>query len=263
MTKDEARLELFKELRENGFTKLFEDYSKSFITGIVLTKQRPIKKDQLIEILDNETDHTRDITDDIASAIKSIVSNDDIFRYHCIKMYDIIVHYIFIKNNSLKGRDLIEGDPTGVTIMQTNSDAFVETPSQPDGQDGEPVIGPKCFKLFSSIIIGGSHQSITDRTLGFITKHELAHVVFRYLTDILHPGIIDKYRDTLSEEDIDKFTEFLCDFIQFDTTVINKYTVNPVAKFVDFMPVLFTEDAIETYNPLVKAISPFYVSFAQ
>ena len=50
MEKDEARLNYFKELRESGLTKLFEEDVRIFFGGIVSSTRNPMNKEKLLEI---------------------------------------------------------------------------------------------------------------------------------------------------------------------------------------------------------------------
>ena len=49
MEKDEARLNYFKELRESGLTKLFEEDVRIFFGGIVSSTRNPMNKEKLLE----------------------------------------------------------------------------------------------------------------------------------------------------------------------------------------------------------------------
>lgn len=248
MTKDEAKLEYFKELREAGLTKLFEEDQRQFFAGIVSTAKNPMNKEKLNDIFSQEGPSK--IPDVLKDYANKILNDEDIFRYHMISIRgEILVHYIYINNASLTGRDERFANPAGLSGMITSQQLV--PPEEENPYDSE-------YKEFGIILIGDKNPVITDRTRGFVVKHEFAHIIHHYVCNIVSPGIRDKYLEWLTPEELQEFDEFICDFIQFDFTIINKYTTNPIARFVDTMPLIYNKDAIEKYNPMVKAISPYF-----
>lgn len=250
MTKDEARLEYFKELREAGLTKLFEEDQRQFFAGIVSTAKNPMNKEKVNDIFSQEGPSV--IPDVLKDYANKILRDTDIFRYHMIPIRgEILVHYIYINNASLENRDEKFGNPAGLSVMIASDQLVPPETEEPYNSE---------YKEFGLILIGDKNPVITDRTRGFVVKHEFAHIVHYYVCNVTNPGLRDKYLEWLTPEELQEFDEFICDFIQFDSTIINKYTPNPIARFTDTMPLIYNNDAIEKYNPMVKAISPYFNS---
>ena len=243
MEKDEARLNYFKELRESGLTKLFEEDVRIFFGGIVSSTRNPMNKEKLLEIFKQMPEAILPIQ--LEEHIVGLIKDTDVFRYHQIPVHDIMVHYIYINNDDLVGRNPDYLNPAGLSTSCTI------------GGDGSEKKSSD-FSEFAMILIGDKHPVVTDRTRGFIVKHEFAHVILHYICYVVNPGIRAKYLEWLTEEELHEFDEFICDFVQFDSTIINKYTPNPIARFVDTMPLIYNDNAIEHYNPFIKAISPFF-----
>ena len=251
MSKDEARLALFRELREAGFVKMFEELSKHFLAGIVATARPPINKEMLEEQLSEEDSGI--LEESTKATILKWIQSGDRFRYHKIQIEDMMIHYFYVTNGTMAGRNEFNPDASGLSYIITDP----TIPKVKESEDEEGRI-QKPTRLFAAILVGEEHPAVTDRTRGLIVKHEFAHVIFQYIVTLTSPGLLEKYKEELTDEEIWEFREFLCDFVQFDQATINKYTPNPVVTFVDTMPLVFHEDAIEKYNPLIKSIASFF-----
>lgn len=263
MTKEVAILELFKDLREHGLTKYFEEYSRLFVTGIVSTAGDVIEKDDFDKMI--ETVDFGLLPNELCTFLKSIVCSGDILRYHMIIISGIVIHYVFIKNNEIGTRLDKFDHPAAVSSIIINHEydsVQVSGANTKDTTDEETSVpDTHNYMMYAGIVFGEKCADVSDRTRGPIIKHELAHIIIEYVACILSPGLFDKYKEDLSDEEISNFVEFLCDFVQFDSLVINKVTVNPIARFVDAMPLLFKEPVVEKYSDYVKVISPFYNMF--
>lgn len=246
----------FEFVREIGFTKNYESMVGNFTMGIAMTKPpRPVGKEEFDEKIE-ELVKTRpyEFPDNLNWTLQSLVKEGDSLRYHRVYFNDIMVHYVFIKNASLAGRvDGIE-DPAAVSKA-------IKINNMPDGADEKF----KDIELVGMIVIGDKNPVITNQSRGQILDHEFAHIMLEFTRCHATEEQVAKL-DEIKEDLGDKyplFEEFLCDFIPYDSTVVNRFKVSPIAKFSDAMNEFFKDDVIEAYAPIVKAISPYYEAMTE
>lgn len=251
---EKALLTLFGDLRENGMTKMYEQYQRLFISGIVATATHPINHETFMEELSSVD--AGELPDEMRKFLTDVVKDGDDLRYHRICIDDIMIHYVFINNNELGDRVPGFDHPAAVSSIMINVD-YVE----PKKSDGDAQTSPVSYREYAAIVIGDKSPDINDKTRTHIVKHEFAHVIIKYITSVVDNQLLLRNKEKLTDDEIKDFIEFLCDFIQFDNMTINKYTPNPISEFADSMEDLFKPDVIEKYNGYLKEISEFYTMF--
>lgn len=254
MTKDDIYYDLFTELRGMGLTKMFEEYSVRFFMGIATTQCAPVSKDVIVSKLKDRPDS--EIPEEYIKFIDSVLKDTDRVRYHPICLPHMSIHYLIILNDDLEGR--LEDLPNVSAAFSKMCVNIVPKEQEISSEEGETSVPEDYYDVFAIIMVGDKSPQISDTTRGPIIKHELTHILIKYLVDVEHPDLFNIYKDDLTKEELDSFIEFLCDFIQCDSSVINKFTVNPINKFVDTMEILFKPETVEQYAPYLKSISRFY-----
>lgn len=240
MNKDDLYLSLYTVLREAGLVKTFEQVSVRFFMGIASTMTKPTTGDALIDTLKGNPDGDSPTMPDVyVEKLTSILKPEDSVRYHVIGSEFFTIHYVIILNGDLGGRVKgFEDCHEALTLMRTV-----------DTVDGD--------KIEALMLIGNGSENVTDKTRGPIIKHELTHVLLKYFTEIKIPDFGNMIKD-LTDEEWKDFVEFLCDFIQFDSSIINRYTPNPISKFGDALEFIFKPGTAEKYAPYMKAISGYF-----
>lgn len=251
---EKALLTLFGDLRENGMTKMYEQYQRLFISGIVSTSTHPINYETFIDEVSSVDVY--ELPDEMRKFLTDVVRGGDNLRYHRIIIDDIMIHYVFINNNELGDRVPGFDHPAAVSNIMINAE-YVE----PKKSDNDTQVQPTSFREYAAIVVGDKSPDINDKTRNHIVKHEFAHVIIKYITSVVDNQLLLRNKENLTDNEIKDFIEFLCDFIQFDNMTINKYTTNPISDFADSMEDLFKPDVIEKYNNYLKEISEFYTMF--
>jgi len=254
---------VFGQLKELGFTKLFEDMSMEFFMQIATSPRYPITasttKEEILKMDESI----------LPSWYKDYLTKEDVFResddirYHIFKLGGVIAGvYFVILNDKLEGRSdgnggLI-GDHPGITKFT----------SYPKDADPAPM-----FLMNSIILFGDKAPQVTDVTRGLILKHELAHTILSYVTNVVHPDFFKEKISELNTSDpklavefektMTDFIEFLCDFVQYDASIVTKYIKKPLQKFCDAELTAFTKATIEKYRPFVEAVDWYYHDLEQ
>lgn len=243
---------IYEELREAGLVKMFESISIRFFMGIASTLTHPISGEQLFLDLDSP-DKTTPISDKYKEVLHEVIRPEDSLRYHVIISDIFVVHYVILLNDGLKGR--VKESPNSdeaITRMRIVTE-------EATGSDETRK------KIEAVMVIGNGSENVNDTTRGPLIKHELCHIVLKYLLEIGRPDVLEFLENGETEpdaiptkEDMAEFTEFLCDFIQFDSTIINKYTVNPITKFSDALEFIFKPGTGDKYSRFLRSIAPFF-----
>lgn len=240
---------IYEALRGAGLVKTFETASVRFFMGIAATLTKPISGEELFNELDNPEENEK-LSEDYKKFLHEVVRPDDTLRYHIVVSDIFVVHYIILLNSGLAGR--IKQFPNNdeavsrMRIMEVPPDADYDT-----------------AKVEAVMLIGNGSPNVNDNTRGPLIKHELCHIILKHLLEISDPTVLD-YLGELpedehpTEEDMEQFMEFLCDFVQFDATIINKYTINPITRFYDAMEFVFKPGTKEKYEKYTKSIAPFF-----
>lgn len=240
---------LYEALRDAGLVKTFEAVSVRFFMGIASTLTKPITGEELFNELDNPGDK-EPISEGYKKFLHEVIRPDDTLRYHIVVSDIFVVHYVILLNSGLVGR--IKQSPDSdeavsrMRIMEVPNDVDYDT-----------------ARVEAVMLIGNGSPNVNDNTRGPLIKHELCHIILKHLLEISDPNVFD-YLGELpddeypTEEDMEQFMEFLCDFIQFDATIINKYTINPINRFYDAMEFVFKPGTKEKYEKYTKAIAPFF-----
>ena len=255
--KDELVYSLYTELRDAGYVKMYDDVKSKFVMWVAETRNRPKSKELVMERIKGLKDFQ--IPKSYISFIESELRDTDSIRYHIVPLDNIMIHYFVIDNDSLIGRNPDMPEITSAfTRMCLNESEKPVDDSADDVEEKDPW-----YKMFAVIMLGAKSPEFEDSTnnpIGFTMKHELAHVVLKYVNDVVYPGVLDKYvgEDKFTEDEMKLFIEFLCDFTQFDIPVINKYSGNPIGRFSDVAEVLFKPERVEQYAPILKAISKYF-----
>lgn len=257
MTEEELAkkyLEAFEFIRGLGFTKNYETLVGPFTMGIAMTKPpKPVGKEDFDAKID-ELMKTRpyELPENLSDELKNVVREGDVLRYHRIYFNNLLIHYVFIKNASLGNRVKEFQNPAAISKT-----IIVDKATIPDDADEKF----KSVEMVGMIVIGDTNPAITNVSRGHVLDHEFAHVMLA--NTLLHTS--DEQWETYNNlvvkglgDHFNTFEEFLCDFTPYDSTVVNRFKVSPIAKFSDAMKEFFKDEVIDAYVPIVKAIAPFY-----
>ena len=243
--------EVYEAFRDAGLVKLFESMSTRFFMGIASTLTKPITGEEFFSQIDHPDADTVPMSSctEIRDFAHAVVKPEDKLRYHVIVSDIFVIHYIFLYDRGLKGTvptmEDVDEAATKMRLMLT-AEEIPETHLSDD------------VRVEAVMIIGDGSPNVTDDTRGPILKHELTHILIKYLMDIGNPSLLENVFATPSKEELDEFIEFLCDFIQFDSTIINKYTVHPITRMAEAMEFIFKSGMEEKYSPYMRAIAPFF-----
>lgn len=251
MTVVEMYEKMFAKVRDIGLPKAYEDAAVSFFMGIANTVTPPKTGDTIKDELDAYPDDV--ISPSFKETITGLVKPTDVYRLHVVRFTGISITYLILLNSDLVGRTELKDDVPATVMMQFHP---VEEPSENDTELG------------ALIVFGDKSPHVTDHTRGAILKHELLHVVQTYVTEIANPNFYKELREEIVAEDpergkdfddtLDLFQEFLCDFEQYDTPIVNRYTRKPTIKFRDEEEIMLKPEIIEAYEPILIGVESYY-----
>lgn len=243
--------EVYEAFRDAGLVKLFETMNTRFFMGIASSLTKPITGEELIHQISNPGDGEVPISTGtgLREFLDVVIKPEDKLRYHVIVSDAFVIHYIFLYDRGLKGTipDMDDADEAVTRMRFMVSAEEIPEAGLSDGLRVEAVM-----------ILGNGAEYVNDETRGAILKHELTHILIKYLMDIEQPDLLDNVFAVPSKEELSEFIEFLCDFTQFDATILNKYTVNPIVKFSEALEFIFKNGTIDKYELYMNAIAPFF-----
>lgn len=232
MLKDDAKIDY-----------LFNECNRQLVLGISAGDKHPrigtLDSDlkYMAELRPGLTTHPSMVDDD--SFVRKFIGDDTVYRYTHISMPSqrIELDYFVVSENS-KSPD-IAGNTSISSILD----------------DGEP-------KVFAIMVLNEEHPSVSDDTFGKIVKHELTHVLLEMIQWVLHiPVFTDADDDTVGliedDKELYEFEEFLCDYIQWDSTV--SPGEDPIEKFEEAMKKYLTWLAVDVYTLYLEAIQEYYL----
>lgn len=240
--KTETFKKLFKNLTEANIDSLFIEWNRQMVLRISSGDSHPKPGESLSEITENMHNARKDISEDSSSEfyavenfLKSNIKEDSSFRYYSIQLngYDVLIDYFVV---------LDEVDSDNKFAASTIINPYYT-------EDDKPF-------TFATILIREKHSAVTDDTFGMILKHELTHVIWEYLnvtTNILTESLDDP---DITNDDLDSFEEFLCDYIQCEATA--SPNEDPVEKFTGIMKRYLTWIANDVYAPYLDLVSEYY-----
>lgn len=241
---------LYEIIREEGFIEEFETQVPSFFMGIASTYKCPMSGESLLyDIESGIIDKNVPMLPESKECIKELIKPDDELRYHAFSTDIALFHYIYLIKGDLGGRAKGEFADvnTGIsTIIKYN--LLDKDTDEPVHDDIEVVM-----------VIGGS--ALNDTTVGITIKHEFTHVLISRKLDELKknkPDVIDKIHENISDDEWEDYIEFLCEFIQYDVSNINRYTINPVDRFMDEHEDVLRPEFKDKFNKFIAPISEFY-----
>lgn len=242
-------IKIFGNLKRQGVNHLFNDLNRRMILGIsagdTILKQIDALSDEFEGMLHRYMQLTNNPQSDDIESIKSFIKQhtDGIksYRHHIIDMekeYDTIIEYFVFRG------DVPEEGPAAKTLITTScrQDGLLET------------------TIHATIIIFEDHPSVGEDTMGKIVKHELTHVLLELMehgfgAPIWNDAATDKELFD-SKEELQGFEEFLCDYIQWDSSV--GPNEDPIDKFRDVMKTYLTWIASDLYEPYINAVEEYY-----
>lgn len=238
--------QIFRQLKEAGVNSMFQELNRKLVLGISTGDATPKSPDTWDDIESQIISHMKNIKhvkeDDIdcdreIKFIKPVIENCISYRHHNIDIpsYGLMLDYFIVKGEP--------SDTPAKTMMSTVM----------DHDNGN-------FVVYSIMIIFEDHDVVTDDTLSKIVKHELTHVL---LETMEYPLGISIYNNPTTdkelfddENELASFQEFLCDYIQWDSTV--SPNEHPVAKFREAMKKYLTWIASDLYEPFIQAVEEYY-----
>lgn len=243
--------ELYEAFRDAGLVKLFETMSTRFFMGIASTLTKPITGEELYNQIDNPDPDSIPVSTGtgMREFLHAVVKPEDKLRYHVIVSDAFIIHYIFLYDRGLKGT---------VPDMEESDEAVTKMRFMVSSEEIPEANLPDELRVEAIMILGNGSEYVNDDTRGPILKHELTHILIKYLMDVDQPDLLDNVFDVPSKEELADFIEFLCDFTQFDATILNKYTVNPITGFSEALEFIFKNGVEDKYAPYMRAIAPFF-----
>lgn len=243
---------IFKQLKDEGVNHLFNDLNRRLVLGISAgdTTPKPVDsiKDEFPGMLYrySELKQLADVDIDMCiDFISKHISNSTTYRHHVIDMqssYDTIIEYFV-----LSGGDRPVSDPASNTLIIT-------TPRHEGKLENV---------IYAVMFIYEDHPSVGEDTIGKIVKHELTHVLLELMEFVMDTPI---WNDPITDEELFEskeerlaFEEFLCDYIQWDSTA--GPNEDPVDKFRDVAKTYLTWIASDLYEPYLSAIEEYYKDY--
>lgn len=237
--------EMFSWIRNTkSFLKDIDDLKQTFTMTVASLSQESISitadafKDKLHVLGSLLTDKMREFL------LKAITSEDSI-RYYRITTGMYTYNYVAISTGTVRGKyDNVPESAVAVNYTEIQECA---------DDNGELAIE----HIEVGIVVGLNDPAVTVKSLPHLVKHELAHT----LLDVIiweNPEKFDEFKSSVGEEIYDYFIEFMCDYIQFDYLVMNRYVPKPIPTFREWMSETKTKEVGAYYAKFVDAIESLY-----
>lgn len=250
--------EVFKFLKEEcRINSVFNEFDRQLVLDISSDRTPPKVSTEISSEFDEIEKRGKTFADslpldEVKHFIQDLVSVGKKYRHHTISVpqYKTMIEY-FVVSECVRNEDSLVK-----SVLSEDEQAKTLILSHPS------VMNPEDGWVYAVMVVFEDWDNVTDDNFGKIVRHELTHVILEVIDCIMGAEI---FTDSSTGEPLiaDKreqreFEEFLCDYIQCDSTV--GPTSDPVEVFNDVIKNHLTWIAGDLYRPYLNDVSDYYLS---
>lgn len=237
---------MYRKVREDwNFLKNIDMFKQSFIMTLASLSQESVSmtRDGFKAKLDTLGD---ELSKNMVETLLHCVGEDDVVRYYRFSIDEYVFNYLAIPTTTVRGKFKdVPDDSVAVCNVEIHSGV------RSNGENG-------IVRVDAAIVIGLNDPIVTAKFLPHLVKHEIAHVLLEVI-QFEHPDEFKLFRKDVGADTYKYFIEFLCDYIQFDYLVMNRFIPKPIPTFREWMSEIKTKVAGAFYSRFLDAIEPLYV----